>query len=55
MIGIGYFNMWLTRNAPCPIDPRLAQACKTGKRVSLILLIVSTVLLMVGSVFAFLL
>ena len=55
MIGIGYFNMWLTRNAPCPIDPRLAQACKTGKRVSLILLIVSSVLLMVGSVFAFLL
>jgi hypothetical protein len=55
MIGVGYVNMWLTRNAPCPIDPRLARACKSGKRISWILLILSTFLLVVGSVFAFLL
>jgi len=55
MIGVGYINMWLTRNAPCPIDPRLARACKSGKRISWILLILSTFLLVLGSVFAFLL
>jgi hypothetical protein len=55
MIAVGYLNMWFTRNAPCPIDPRLARACKSGKRVSWILLIVSTLLLLVGAVFAFLL
>ena len=54
-IGIGYLNMWLTRNAPCPIDPRMAQACRIGKRVSKILLVISTLVFLTGLAFAYVL
>jgi len=53
-IAFGYFNMWITRNAPCPIDPRLARACKTGKKVALVLLVISTLVFLTGAGFAFL-
>ncbi len=52
-IALGYFNLWRTRNDPCPLDPRLAKACRTGKRVSWIVLSVSALLFVVGGVFAF--
>jgi hypothetical protein len=53
MIALGYLNMWLTRNAPCPLDPKLAKACKSGKKKALIMMIVSTVVFLIGSAFAF--
>jgi hypothetical protein len=54
-IAFGYLNLWRGRNAPCPIDPRMAQACRSGKKISLIVLIISSVLFLVGAGFAFLL
>lgn len=54
-IGVGYLNMWLTRNAPCPIDPQLARACRVGKRVSKWVLALSALLFVVGGLFAYVL
>jgi hypothetical protein len=53
LIGFGLFNLWYTRNDPCPVDPKLAAACKTGRRVSRIMLAISATIFFIGAVFAF--
>ena len=47
--------IYLNRNAPCPIDPDLARACKTGRKWSLRINIFSAVIWLVGFSFAFIL
>lgn len=42
------------RNAPCPIDPELAQACMSARRWSVYILVFSGTMWMVGAFFAFL-
>jgi hypothetical protein len=53
MIFLGYWNLWRTRNDPCPIEPELARACKTGKKISLYVLSASVFIYGVGVFFAF--
>ena len=48
--GIGRY---MTRNAPCPIDPQEALACKKLRRVSLVIFYFSLAVYAVGFFFAF--
>ncbi len=44
---------WLNRNAPCPIDPKLAKACTFWRRAGTIILSVAAICYLVGGFFAF--
>ena len=44
---------WHNRNAPCPIDPALRQACLRTRRVSVAIWVVSVAVYAVGGYFAF--
>jgi hypothetical protein len=45
--------LWYNRNAPCPIDPKLRDACIKGRKTSLILYFVSLSIYLIGFFFAF--
>ena len=45
---------YLNRNAPCPIDPKLAKACMSARKWSFYILVVTIILWLVGAFFAFL-
>lgn len=45
--------LWRNRNAPCPIDPKLRDACINGRRTSKIIYLVSLSILLVGAFFAY--
>lgn len=45
--------LWSNRNAPCPIDPKLRDACIKGRRTSKILYLVSLTIYLIGFSFAF--
>jgi hypothetical protein len=47
--------LWKNRNAPCPLDPKLRDACISGRKFSLRVYIVSVVIFLTGFTFAFLL
>lgn len=53
MLSISSFMTYRNRNAPCPIDPKLRDACIRGRKYSLTVLILSWVALSVGFFFAF--
>ena len=44
---------WMTRNAPCPIDPKLAKACTFWRRTGSIILAIAIVFYLIGAFFAF--
>jgi len=44
---------WMTRNAPCPIDPKLAKACTFWRRTGSIILATAIVFYLIGAFFAF--
>ncbi|WP_018998268.1 hypothetical protein [Hirschia maritima] len=44
---------WMTRHAPCPIDPKLAKACAFWRRTGSIILATASVFYLVGAFFAF--
>jgi hypothetical protein len=46
---------WINRNAPCPIDPALRDACLRTRKVSLRVYGVSVAIYLVGGFFAFVL
>jgi hypothetical protein len=50
---IGGIVQWRNRYAPCPIDPKLRQACLKTRKVSLGIYLMSLVLLIIGGWFAF--
>jgi hypothetical protein len=50
---IGGIVQWRNRYAPCPIDPKLRQACLRTRKVSLGIYLISLVLLIIGGWFAF--
>ncbi len=50
---IGGIVQWRNRYAPCPVDPKLRQACLRTRKVSLGIYLVSLVLLIIGGWFAF--
>jgi hypothetical protein len=45
--------LWRNRNAPCPIDPKLREACISGRRASGIMYFVSLAIFSLGLFFAF--
>lgn len=47
-------SRYMTRNAPCPIDPQDAQACKRLRRISGGIFYFSLIVYIVGFLFAFL-
>jgi hypothetical protein len=46
---------WANRNAPCPIDPALRDACLRTRKVSMRVYAVSVVIYLIGGFFAFVL
>jgi len=55
MLAAGGAMQWANRQAPCPIDPRLRDACLRTRKVSRRVYGVSVGLYMLGAFFAFLL
>lgn len=53
MLSISTFFVYKNRNAPCPIDPKLRDACLRGRKFSKNVLILSWIALGVGFFFAF--
>lgn len=54
MLALNGVWLWTQRNAPCPIDPKLRDACISGRRMSKIIYFVSLVLFSIGAFFAYL-
>lgn len=50
---IGGIVQWRNRYAPCPVDPKLRQACLRTRKVSLSIYLFSLALLLIGGWFAF--
>ncbi len=46
---------WQNRYAPCPSDPKLANACQKARRISVWVYAFSVLMFMVGGMFAFVL
>lgn len=44
---------WLTRNAPCPIDPNQARACRVMRRAGGVMLWAAVMIYLIGGFFAF--
>ena len=53
MLLIGGIAQWRSQQVACPIDPKLAEACKETKNWSLPVYIISVVLYLVGAFMAF--
>lgn len=53
MLGLTSWLQWRNRNAPCPIDPRLRDACLRTRKVSGRLLVASAAIYLLGFWFAF--
>lgn len=47
--------LWMNRNAPCPVDPKLREACISGRKFSRNLYVVSLAVYLVGFAFAYVL
>lgn len=45
--------MWFNRNAPCPIDPKLRDACIKGRKTSKIFYSISILVYLIGFAFAY--
>lgn len=54
MLAVNGILLWRNRNAPCPIDPQLRDACISGRRFSARVYGLSVVIFLVGFFFAFL-
>src|SRR5665213_2891670 len=50
---VGGLLQWQARKLACPIDPKLAEACKTTRSWSPIVYFVSVAIYLVGAFFAF--
>lgn len=53
MLAINGFLMWRNRNAPCPIDLKMRDACIRGRKFSRNFYYVSLAIFLLGAVFAF--
>ncbi len=47
--------IWLNRNAPCPVDPILRQACIKGRKSSKFIYFLSLTVFLVGFTFVYVL
>jgi len=53
MLTISGISRYLTRNAPCPIDPHQARACKRLRQIGLSVFCFSLLMYAIGFYFAF--
>lgn len=53
MLSLNGFLLWRNRNAPCPIDPELRDACISGRKFSSRVYILSVLVFLTGFFFAF--
>jgi hypothetical protein len=54
MLALNGVWLWSQRNAPCPIDPQLRDACTLGRKTSKIIYAVSLGVFATGTFFAYL-
>ncbi len=55
LLSLGSISFYKARNAPCPIDPEQAEVCKVVRKWSLIILILSWTMYLIGFIFAYIL
>jgi hypothetical protein len=55
MLTIAGYLQWRARFDPCPVDPRLAAACMSGRRWSRRIFLLAVVIYAIGAFFAFVL
>lgn len=55
MLALNGFLLWRNRNAPCPIDPKLRDACINGRKTSKYIYLVSLGVYVLGLIFAYIL
>ncbi len=53
MLAINGSLLWINRNAPCPIDPKLRDTCIKGRKTSKIMYLVSLGVFVTGLFFAY--
>ena len=53
MLILNGFLLWKNRNAPCPIDPILRDACTKGRRFSKVIYLASLFIYLIGVFFAY--
>ncbi|MGE5085902.1 MAG: hypothetical protein ACM3MG_06335 [Bacillota bacterium] len=53
MLAFNGLWLWRNRNAPCPIDPALRDACLVGRKFSARVYAISVLVFLTGSFFAF--
>jgi hypothetical protein len=53
MLMLNGFWLWRNRNAPCPVDPKLRNACIKGRRFSKVTYLVSLGIFATGAFFAY--
>ncbi len=53
MLALNGFLLWKNRNAPCPIDPQLRDACISGRKTSRNIYLISLLIFAVGFFFAY--
>lgn len=53
MLVLAGYLQWQARNAPCPAEPRLAEACLKTRKNALLIYWVSVTIYMLGVFFAF--
>ena len=46
--------LWSQRNAPCPVDTKLREACITGRKTSKLVYFISVAVFLIGAFFAYL-
>jgi hypothetical protein len=53
MLALNGFMIWKHRNAPCPLDPKLREACISGRKFSQNIYFLSIAVFVTGFFFAF--
>lgn len=53
MLILSGISRYMTRNAPCPVEPVKAKSCKRLRQISLTIFIVSLTMYVIGFYFAF--
>lgn len=53
MLAMNGILIWSNRNAPCPVDPKLREACVSGRKISRNIYFISVFIFSIGFFFAF--
>lgn len=53
MLSLNGFMLWKNKDAPCPIDPKLRDACTNGRKTSRNIYFISLLIFVIGFFFAY--